>query len=32
VPAAERSVLAHLHDLRKRGLVAEEGAGWRIAA
>ncbi|HVF93195.1 MAG TPA: MBL fold metallo-hydrolase [Sphingomonas sp.] len=32
VPAAERSVLAHLYDLRNRGLVAEEGAQWHIAA
>ena len=29
VPAAERSVLAHLIDLRDRGLVAETGAAWR---
>jgi glyoxylase-like metal-dependent hydrolase (beta-lactamase superfamily II) len=31
-PAAERSVLAHLIDLRDRGVVAEGGAGWRLAA
>jgi len=31
VPAAERSVLAHLFDLRARGLVNEEGDAWRIA-
>lgn len=31
-PAAERSVLAHLIDLRARGLVIEEGEAWRIAA
>lgn len=30
--AAERSVLAHLYDLRGRGMVAEEGETWRIAA
>ncbi len=30
LPAAERSVLAHLYDLRNRGLVAEEGPTWRI--
>ena len=29
LPAAERSVLAHLYDLRGRGLVTEEGATWR---
>ncbi|WP_299649002.1 MBL fold metallo-hydrolase [Sphingomonas bacterium] len=30
LPAAERSVLAHLHDLRARGLVAEEDdTQWR---
>lgn len=28
IPAAERSVLAHLYDLRNRGLVREEGASW----
>ena len=28
-PAAERSVLAHLHDLRDRDIVIEEGAAWR---
>lgn len=28
IPAAERSVLAHLYDLRTRGLVREEGASW----
>ena len=32
VPAAERSVLAHLYDLRGRGLVNEEDAAWRTAA
>lgn len=32
LPAAERSVLAHLYDLRARGLVAEEETAWRIAA
>ncbi|MDR6116470.1 MULTISPECIES: MBL fold metallo-hydrolase [unclassified Sphingomonas] len=32
LPAAERSVLAHLYDLRMRGLVREEGASWTIAA
>ena len=30
-PAAARSVLAHLLDLRKRGLVGGEGEIWRIA-
>ena len=30
--AAERSVLAHLVDLERRGLVAGEGRAWRIAA
>src|SRR3546814_677055 len=30
--AAERSVLAHLIDLRDRGLVIEEGETWRMAA
>lgn len=30
--AAERSVLAHLYDLRGRGMVAEDGETWRIAA
>ena len=29
VPAAERSVLAHLYDLRTRGTVIEEGELWR---
>ena len=29
IPAAERSVLAHLYDLRARGLVVEEGSEWR---
>jgi glyoxylase-like metal-dependent hydrolase (beta-lactamase superfamily II) len=29
--AAERSVLAHLIDLERRGLVAGEGHAWRIA-
>ena len=28
-PAAERSVLAHLIDLERRGLVRAEGAGWQ---
>ncbi|KQU61746.1 MBL fold metallo-hydrolase [Sphingomonas sp. Leaf339] len=32
LPAAERSVLAHLYDLANRGLVAQEGETWRIAA
>ena len=31
VPAAERSVLAHLYDLRARGAVTEEGEQWLIA-
>ena len=31
-PAAGRSVLAHLIDLRTRGLVADTGAHWRLAA
>ena len=31
-PAAARSVLAHLIDLEARGLVAQEGEEWRIAA
>lgn len=31
VPAAERSTLAHLYDLRTRGLIREEGASWTIA-
>jgi glyoxylase-like metal-dependent hydrolase (beta-lactamase superfamily II) len=30
VPAAERSVLAHIYDLRNRGLVIEEGETWQI--
>ena len=30
--AAGRSVLAHLIDLRARGVVAEEGDRWRLAA
>lgn len=30
LPAAERSVLAHLFDLRARGLVREEEGAWRI--
>ncbi|HEX8302724.1 MBL fold metallo-hydrolase [Sphingomonas sp.] len=30
--AAGRSVLAHLIDLRERGIVAEEGEAWKIAA
>lgn len=29
--AAGRSVLAHLHDLGNRGIVAEENATWRLA-
>ena len=29
VPAAARSVLAHLYDLQTRGLVIEEGETWR---
>lgn len=31
-PAAGRSVLAHLIDLRTRGLVADAGDTWRLAA
>ncbi|TRW14339.1 MBL fold metallo-hydrolase [Glacieibacterium frigidum] len=31
-PAAGRSVLAHLIDLRTRGLVADTGDTWRLAA
>ena len=31
LPAAERSVLAHLYDLRDRGLVREEGETWHRA-
>ncbi len=31
-PAAARSVLAHLIDLRARGLVVQEGEAWRIDA
>lgn len=31
-PAAGRSVLAHLIDLRARGIVAPDGDAWRIAA
>ncbi|EZP52655.1 MULTISPECIES: MBL fold metallo-hydrolase [unclassified Sphingomonas] len=30
IPAAQRSVLAHLYDLRGRGLADEEGEQWRI--
>jgi glyoxylase-like metal-dependent hydrolase (beta-lactamase superfamily II) len=30
VPAAARSVLAHLIDLRTRGLVAEDAVGWTL--
>ena len=30
VPAAERSVLAHLYDLQNRGLVIEKGEIWQI--
>ncbi len=32
LPAAERSVLAHLIDLRERGLVVEAEASWRMVA
>ena len=32
VPAAARSVLAHLYDLQNRGMVREEEASWQIAA
>jgi glyoxylase-like metal-dependent hydrolase (beta-lactamase superfamily II) len=32
VPAAERSVLAHLYDLQTRGLVIEEGETWQTTA
>jgi glyoxylase-like metal-dependent hydrolase (beta-lactamase superfamily II) len=32
VPAAERSVLAHLYDLQTRGLVIEEGEAWLTTA
>ncbi len=32
VPAAARSVLAHLYDLQARGLVIEEGETWRTTA
>lgn len=31
-PAAGRSMLAHLIDLRNRGVVADAGAAWRLAA
>jgi glyoxylase-like metal-dependent hydrolase (beta-lactamase superfamily II) len=31
-PAAGRSVLAHLVDLERRGLVAREGEAWVLAA
>jgi glyoxylase-like metal-dependent hydrolase (beta-lactamase superfamily II) len=31
-PAAGRSVLAHLIDLKARGIVAEAGADWRLVA
>ena len=31
-PAAGRSVLAHLRDLKVRGLVREEGEAWSLAA
>jgi len=31
-PAAGRSVLAHLIDLRARGVVADTGDSWRLAA
>lgn len=30
LPGAERSVLAHLHDLRARGVVRAEGDTWRL--
>lgn len=30
LPAAERSVLAHLYDLRGRGMVRVEGATWHV--
>ena len=32
LPAAERSVLAHLIDLRQRGLVVEEAGAWQRTA
>jgi glyoxylase-like metal-dependent hydrolase (beta-lactamase superfamily II) len=32
LPAAERSVLAHLIELRERGVVAESGEEWEMAA
>jgi len=32
LPAAERSVLAHLYDLQARGLVREEGTAWTNTA
>ena len=32
LPAAERSVLAHLYDLRGRGLAAEDDGAWRRIA
>ncbi len=32
VPAAERSVLAHLYDLQTRGLVTQEGEAWLTTA
>jgi glyoxylase-like metal-dependent hydrolase (beta-lactamase superfamily II) len=31
-PAAGRSVLAHLIDLKSRGIVADSGADWRLVA
>jgi hypothetical protein len=31
-PAAGRSVLAHLIDLRRRGRVADAGADWSLLA
>lgn len=31
LPAAERTVLAHLLDLRRRGLAVEEGGRWCVA-
>ena len=30
IPAAERSVLAHLYDMRRRAVVAEDGELWQI--
>ena len=31
VPAAERSVLAHLYDLQRRGMIGQREEAWRIA-